>query len=88
MNTIWKYDVRVEDLFRVDLPAGAKFLAVQTQRGVPQMWWLVDPHAATERRRFAVHGTGHTVNTRYSAYLGTFQLAAGSLVFHLFEVQL
>lgn len=84
-KTIWKYAIEPSDNFRVDLPAGAEFLSVQSQFETPQMWWLVDPTAPKAARRFAVHGTGHTIRG-VKTYLGTFQMNEGTLVFHLFEV--
>jgi hypothetical protein len=87
VRTIWKFPIEPADKFRLDLPKGARFLSVQMQHGEPQSWWLVDPTTnEREARRFRVHGTGHEVDgADRLVFLGTFQLAGGALVFHLFE---
>lgn len=46
MRTIWKFPVVMpmeDNQFSVEMPQGAEVLGVQTQRGSPQMWALVDP---------------------------------------------
>ncbi len=86
---IWKYPVRNLSRFTLSVPVRARVLAVQKQRGQPQIWMLVDPEALCEERVFRVIGTGH----QYSAsemeswtYHGTFQTREGGFVWHLFEV--
>jgi hypothetical protein len=86
MQTIWKFALPVEDEPLIRMPIGAKVLTVQSQGGYPCLWALVDPAAANEDRRFRVVGTGHPfAEADAHAYLGTFQMHSGSLVFHLFE---
>lgn len=86
MKTIYKYAVPATDAFVLELPRGAKFLSVQTQRGEPQSWWLVDPRRPADPRRLRVYGTGHRIETSATLeFLGTFQLSGGEFVFHLFE---
>ena len=86
-HTIWKYEIPVEDEFMLRLPRGAQFLSAQAQSGTPQSWWLVDSTAPMQKRHFRCHGTGHPVKSADGlAYLGTFQISGGSLVFHLFEI--
>jgi len=86
MHTIWKYPIPVDDTFELALPHGARFLAVQNQRQEPQAWFLVDPKATKQTRRFALAGTGHPIaDADQLTHLGTFQLRDGFLVFHLFE---
>ena len=79
---IWKYEVPVTDEFTIELPNAFRVLTVQTQRGVPQLWVLVDPDAEfTVPQRFWLVGTGHPI-THGGDYIGTFQI--GTFVFHLF----
>lgn len=86
--TIWKYNVGVSDMFSIMMPKGAQILAVQAQRGIPQLWALVDPDQETELRYFVLFGTGHPItNADKLQYIGTFQVEQGTLVFHLFEVR-
>lgn len=85
---IWKYRVDIGN-FTLDIPRDARILTVQTQREQPCIWVLVDTSAKIkETRFFSLYGTGHPVISEKDEkleYIGTFQLADGSLVFHLFE---
>lgn len=67
------------------MPCGATILSVQTHKGHPKLWALVDTDAPSETRFFCVVGTGHLVDFK-GAYIGTFQFDFLKLVFHLFEV--
>lgn len=83
MKTIWKWTLKIETT--IDMPAGAKLLAVQEQHGEPQLWALVDPGADKHPRTFHVHGTGRDLPDEPGQYVGTFQMRGGSMVFHVFE---
>lgn len=86
MRTIHKIPV-ASGLFHIQLPKGAKILTVQTQRGQPQMWALLDTLNDPERRSFIAFPTGVEIAPDvHLDYIGTFQLADGARVFHLFEV--
>jgi hypothetical protein len=86
MKTIWKFPLEVTDYQEIKLPVGAKILCVQPQNGKPCLWALVDPNADTYPVTIVMHGTGHEIHGRHNLdYLGTFQLYAGSLVFHTFQ---
>ena len=86
MNTIWKFPLQVTDYQEIQIPIGAKILCVQTQGGQPCLWALVNPKAATYPITIAMYGTGHEIHGMDSLqYIGTFQLYAGSLVFHAFQ---
>jgi hypothetical protein len=86
VRTIYKYPVEVDDEFTIGLPEGARVLSVDTQHGEPVMWALVDPTAPTTNRTFRVIGTGHPIEDAAElAFVGTFQMRGGSLIFHLFE---
>ena len=82
---IWKFPLFVSDEQSVDMPADAAILAVQVQNGVPCIWALVGPSFAPEPRTFRMVGTGHEFDGN-GKHVGTFQLASGALVFHLFEM--
>jgi hypothetical protein len=86
-KTVYKYDLETAPGY-LALPAGAKVLCVQTQQETPRLWVLVDPNPnrAAVIRRFVIVGTGHTVTDEHAVwdYIGTFQLHAGTLVFHVF----
>lgn len=88
MRKIFKYDVDINDYFTLELPKRAKILTVQSQRGVPYLWILVDPEEKLMKRTFRVAGIGHIIDEPDEKlnYINTFQLYNGDLVFHLFEV--
>ena len=83
--TIWKFDLPVGDQAALQMPIGAKVLAVQVQRGTPCIWAEVDPDAGWEQRLFVIRGTGHPFRGGERQYVGTFQLEGGALVFHVYE---
>jgi hypothetical protein len=87
MNTIHKFAIPIVDTFAVDMPLGAKVLAVQAQHGHPQIWAMVDTAQPLVPHRFYVIATGHefSPDEMKMNYLGTFQTRLGELVFHLFE---
>lgn len=86
MRTIHKFPVET-GAFGLYLPKGAKVLTVQAQAGQPQMWVLLDTDNETERRTFVTFPTGGEIGPNlHLDYIGTFQLAGGNLVFHLFEI--
>ena len=83
---IWKWTLHIEDLQSREMPVGAKLLTVQVQDGMPQLWALVDEEAAIETRTFATYGTGNPMpDGDPGAYVGTYQISGGALVFHVFE---
>ena len=87
-HTIWKYPVPIEDRFTISMPTETEGLTVQAQHNKAVMWALVDPEAPLQERHFVLFGTGHPISDLVEnlLYIGTFQLAHGELVFHLFEV--
>jgi len=91
MTTIWKFPVTMkdEDDIEIEMPTGAYILTVQSQGdpvfAVPFVWARVDPEAPKEKRLFRVFGTGYPIEEPGLFYIGTFQMRAGALVFHLFE---
>lgn len=86
MLTIYKYSLQLVDDPDIVLPQGARILTVQAQHETPCIWALVDPEAALEPVGFRVVGTGHPFPDAddWPAYVGTFQLMGGQLVFHVF----
>lgn len=84
-KTIWKFAFQISDEIIIDMPKGAEILTLQTQHGIAFLWALVDPNAEKERRFFDLYGTGHPIDMSIDRYyVGTFQVAGGDLVFHLF----
>jgi len=90
MLRVFKYDLPLNDYFKLDLPRGAKILCFDTQFGVAQMWALVNPdETITESRQFRFAGTGHNITEtpEQLEFIDTFQMRDGNLVFHVFEVK-
>ena len=83
VNAILKYSLAPR--ITLEMPQGAKILAVQTQRNEPQMWALVDTGQFKVSRTFRVYPTGVEFDVAGLAYIGTFQVQDGTLVFHVFE---
>lgn len=91
MKTIWKFPFEVTDTVDVQMPLGAEILHIETQQqgslDVPCMWALVDPNKPVVTRRFKLFGTGHPLPEDIDGmvHVGTFLLAQGNFVGHLFH---
>lgn len=86
MRTVWKYQVSATSVETyLTIPRGAKALSAQGQNNTPTVWFELDPFAPTERRCFAVVGTGQHVPDG-GRYVGTCQTFGGLLVWHIYEV--
>jgi hypothetical protein len=86
MKSIWKFPMVTKDVQEIEMPKDAQLLTVQMQGSrSPCIWALVDPAAVKEKRTFRTYGTGHPITSGGLQYLGTYQLAGGSLIFHVFE---
>lgn len=86
-RAVWKYPFRIENVIELDLPGGhlAQILSVQTQNGMPTLWALVNPNVAVSRVKLLCFGTGHPIDgDKIGAFIGTFQMYDGGLVFHIF----
>lgn len=88
MKRIWKYQVPAQHQFTISMPEAARLLDVQVQNGEPFMWVVVDPDKALVGYHFAVFVTGEELPDdlmfEYS-YIGTFLVAGGEFVGHLFQ---
>ena len=86
MITIHKYPVST-GLFEVEMPEGAEVLTVQMQGNSPCIWARVDSEAPVTKYHFQIVGTGQpTPSIGEAAYIDTFQMLGGQLIWHLFEV--
>ncbi len=85
MKRIFKYPVPLQDTFKVSIPLVSAFLCVQMQDGQARVWYAVDETTAPVERSFALVPTGGYIPEK-AIYLGTFQMAGGYIVQHLFEV--
>ena len=82
--TIWKYPLEVADEQKIRVPAGARPLCVQVQRGVPCLWMHVDPDCGMVNHRVLCCGTGNPADVGTAKYVSTTQHHDGALVFHWF----
>lgn len=87
MNSIYKYKIEAEDVQIIKLPVGASILCVQSFAEEAFLYAVVDLNVEeTEDITILTFGTGHEIEDNLKAhYIGTFQMAGGSLVFHVFE---
>ena len=86
-RAIWKYPLTGDTRVALEMPIGARVLAVQMQGHLPCLWALVDTSADVQRRTFRIFGTGHRFDLSPDApHIGTFQ--DGPFVWHLFEATL
>lgn len=82
---IWKYTVQQQGSFAHEIPRGAQFLHLETQRCYPKMWFLVDPQQKKETRLFVTHVTGVEFHrAENEQYCGTFIDESGYYVGHVF----
>lgn len=88
-KSIYKYQLKVTDTQKIELPVGAEILTVQIQNETPCLWALVDPNGIEkETRIIEVFGTGHPISYDMGMsrkYVSSFQLRGSQLVFHVFE---
>ena len=92
-EVIWKFDIpwspsrtpKRDGKFEFDMPVGATIIYLAKQRGVPQLWATTLPNTTEyESRRFVIVATGRLVPDN-TLYIGSWQMAEGNLVWHLFE---
>jgi len=85
MITIYKYPIPAGNgEFGHVMPERAKILTVQTQKNVGHLWALIDTDRADQVRKFSTRGTGHLADN-LGAYIGSYQIDGGNLVFHIFD---
>lgn len=86
METIWKFPLEVADTQYIEVPRGARFLSVNTQRGTPCIWAQVDTDKPQDSVLVVIHGTGHNVKKPDMKFVGTFMLHDGAFVGHVFVI--
>ncbi len=89
MQKILKYKLHIIGNMSISMPKNAWILTVQVQKGLLQIWAMVDTNETQEENReFSVVTTGEQFNTYNQDYnyIGTFQTENGNFVGHLFEI--
>ena len=92
-HEVWKYaiDATQRSVRTFDVPAGARFLACDSQRESVVMWFLVDVDMPKVQRKFEVYPTGYPINEPMGdrMYVGTVQFhgfeGVSPFVVHVFE---
>jgi hypothetical protein len=86
VQTIWKYEIAIEDEQVVEMPNRASLLAVATMNSKLLLWALVEPGNPKLPRRILVRGTGHPADgCNKLNHIGTIQVANLGLVWHVFD---
>jgi hypothetical protein len=85
ISRVYKYPLTLGDWISVPMPIGAEVLCVQVQHDEPFLWARVLPGNAMVPRHFRIAGTGHDLGSNVGQHVGSFQMAGGDLVFHVFE---
>lgn len=88
MKIVYKYELPIADRCMIRMHEEAEILCVQVQNGKPCIWALVDTDNHLYDYEFRIAGTGHdlALEPGEGEYVGTFQLASGALVFHVFAI--
>jgi len=86
MKTIHKYKLE-SDNDRIQMPKGAEILCLQVQHNIPCIWALVDPEKPLIGRSFITMGTDWSIDNDKMSYIGTYQIAAGAFIWHVFETE-
>jgi hypothetical protein len=84
---VYKYPLPLPmgDWASVAMPSDAYPLCVQMQRGAPFIWARITVGCPLANHRFRIAGTGHDLGDYTGRHIGSFQMADGDLVFHVFE---
>ena len=82
---VLRFPMLLVDEQRIQIQQGAELLTVYMGHDYPCIWARVDTDAPTVIRRFLVRGDGQASPGLETAYVGTFQVAGGRLVFHVFD---
>lgn len=85
MHVVFKYPIpNYPTKFSLSLPLRSEVVALQLQKGSPQIWVRLNKQEVNlQVRNFQIVGTGEELED-LAKYIDTFQ--QGDLVWHLFEV--
>ena len=86
MHEVRKFPLHATGDLTFEMPARADLLHVAVQNGKPCLWARVNPKAGMTGRRVRVAGTGQPLGTDTGRHVGSFVLANGADVYHVFEV--
>ena len=83
MNTIWKFQLKLEDKQTIEIPTYAEILSVDIQNDIICLWAKVNPHMKREIKGIAIVGTGNPLPEGLKKFIGTVQQPP--FVWHVFE---
>lgn len=83
-EVIWKIVLNLDNEQLIRVPRGTKFLSVQSQHDGACVWYQCNPEAEMTTRYLSIIPTGKDFDPAGCAYLGTFLIGAGFLVFHVY----
>lgn len=86
MQTIYKYQLKITNIQIIKLPLYSQALKIDVQNNIPYIWVIVDNEEnETEEYRLFTFGTGEYLpEVPELAYIDSYQLNDGDLVFHIF----
>jgi len=90
MQTIYKFQITLNDKTTVRVPKNAKLLSAQVQHGIPCVWVMLNTDEEKVDRHLYLATTGNPMPyLKYDEWIfvDTFMMYDGALVVHLFEVQ-
>ena len=88
MKTIYKFQLKLQDNIRIDMPAGAELLSVSSGLSeTAYLWALVETDSRHVERTIRCAGTGHPIESWFTKdrFIGTIILGYTGLVFHFFD---
>jgi hypothetical protein len=82
---VGKFATSPADIIKINMPADAKALHFDMQRGVLCLWAIFTPGEPVVERKFRMAGTGHPIReNEANRFINT--LFISDLVFHFFEI--
>lgn len=85
MKTVWKFPLEIKDSQVLSMPIDSLIVSVQLQNGIPCIWALVESESDCVDVLIHTFGTGHEIPFGSRIYVGTYMLAHGGIVFHVFK---
>jgi len=86
-NRIFKYELKITDSQKIDMPIGARLLSAKEQDGKLMVWALVDLRCANKPKEIMIVGTGHPIEFAVGEYSLNFVdtvVMSNGFVWHIF----
>lgn len=83
-NVVWKYPLDLIDIQKINMPAGARILSVDNQKGILCLWAMVNEENPEQLRTIEIVGTGQEpIPSFHRTFIGTAVMP--QFVWHVFE---